>query len=581
MRPVPAGETAWMPPCRWYELVLLVLGLALFLGLACHQLDLPGPHYDEAIEALPAMQLLLSQPVESFRGAALHIGPLSLPLMVMDYIGSANTYAALPFLALLGVNVTAMRLVPILFATITLVLTWALARALYGRVAGPVALFSLAAGVSFVFWSRQGIFVTNLTAMLFVAALCCGWSWWRRRRRRDLYALAFLCGLGLYTKFIFLWAVGAMAGAALLLGSHRLVATYREMRSPGRLRSAGISAGFFVAGLSPLLLYNVLTGGTARVVATNLHSSYYGVDNLAVLANLLTRISQLLDVLRGGQLWYLGEVFENRLAPMALGLVLALALSAALWRRRSMPGGWRRLLLPYVMIGIILLESCFTVSALWHTHFAILLPLPALGLAASVGTLAAASSRRACGSAAQAASHTLAASDPGTSAAGRVDRVPWLALAGLVLVLASLATDVRTDLQYHAVLTTSGGYAAHSDASYRLAERLGSYAPAPVVAMDWGIGAQVQFLTLGRVAPREIFGYDDLGAPDAGFAGRLAPYLADRSTVYVFHVTEEEVYRGRSQAFQAAVEAAGLRSRVLEVVHERSGRIAYILVGVE
>ena len=81
------------------DILVLAIGLALFLALTCYQLDLPGPHYDEAIEVLPAMQILLGQPVETFRGAGLHVGETLLPIMVMDYIGAMNTYLVLPFFA--------------------------------------------------------------------------------------------------------------------------------------------------------------------------------------------------------------------------------------------------------------------------------------------------------------------------------------------------------------------------------------------------------------------------------------------------------------------------------------------------
>ena len=39
---------------------------------------------------------------------AVRLGDALLPLMVMDYIGAMNTYLALPFFALFGVNVVAM-----------------------------------------------------------------------------------------------------------------------------------------------------------------------------------------------------------------------------------------------------------------------------------------------------------------------------------------------------------------------------------------------------------------------------------------------------------------------------------------
>ncbi|MGQ9667306.1 MAG: hypothetical protein ACUVWB_08325, partial [Anaerolineae bacterium] len=157
----------------------------------------------------------------------------------------------------------------------------------------------------------------------------------------------------------------------------------------------------------------------------------------------------------------------------------------------------------------------------------------------------------------------------------------WLwVLAGL-LAAGLVASDVHVDMRYHAILARSGGYHAHSDAVYRLAEALEERAQGPVLAMDWGISASVQFLTLGRVAPREAFGYESLDSPDEDFAERLRPYLSDPSVIYVFHPAEQMVYRGRAEAFSALVEQAGKQAVVVDVIYERSGRPAFVLLQVQ
>jgi hypothetical protein len=56
------------------QAVLIALGLVVFLALCLYQIELPGLHYDEAREAgVPAMQLLMGQPVETFRGSGIRI----------------------------------------------------------------------------------------------------------------------------------------------------------------------------------------------------------------------------------------------------------------------------------------------------------------------------------------------------------------------------------------------------------------------------------------------------------------------------------------------------------------------------
>jgi predicted membrane-bound mannosyltransferase len=178
-------------------------------------LQSPGLHYDEAKEAgLNAMQLATGQPVTAFRDAAVQFGPRRLPLMVQDYIGSLNVLLAIPFLAIGGVNVIALRWLPLLTGALTLLLTWRVAYRLGGPVAAGITALLLAVNPSFIFWSRQGIFVTNLTALIFIASLLTGLRWWANRRPADLWLTAFLWGLGIYAKLLFVWAIGAMVAAA-------------------------------------------------------------------------------------------------------------------------------------------------------------------------------------------------------------------------------------------------------------------------------------------------------------------------------------------------------------------------------
>ncbi len=213
MRPQAGPEVPPRFPATHY--LLPAIGFLLFLALGAYQLSLPGLHYDEAKEAgLNAMQLLTGQPVTAFRDATVALGPWRLPLMVQDYIGALNVYLAVPFLALGGVNVVALRWLPLLTGGLTLLLTWRVARTLGGPLAAHVVALLLAVNPTYVFWSRQGIFVTNLTALFFMASLLTGLRWWRRGRPTDLCLTALFWGLGLYAKLLFLWAIGAMVAVA-------------------------------------------------------------------------------------------------------------------------------------------------------------------------------------------------------------------------------------------------------------------------------------------------------------------------------------------------------------------------------
>ncbi len=592
-----------------------LIALLAFILLAAHQLSLPGLHYDEAKEAgLNAMQLVTGQPVTAFRDAVIQIGPWRLPLMVQDYIGALNVVLAIPFLAIGGPNVSALRWLPICIGALTLIATGRVARRLGGPVAAVVTVSLLAVNPTFIFWSRQGIFVTNLTALCFMASLWTALRWWQDRRPADLWWTAFLWGLGLYAKLLFVWAIGALGMVALVVWGVRrwqiancklqisqsanpLSSGWRSIFCISRstLRTLLIATGCFLLPLLPLILYNLQTGGTVISIFGNLGQSYYGVNNRAYLPNLLTRLGQLRTLLRGDHLWYLGEVYANQWAPW---LAAAAAMFGGLlwvWPRMRSTAAMRThqpvqdqhrgepsiapsldhpttqppnhpttqlprpsvLLLPFSLLALIIAQSAFTVSDLFITHYALLVPLIPLGVGLVAGRLL----------------------QWGQGRAARADRITRLALG--IVVLASVVfwgtTDLANTIRYHRVLGVAGGYATHSDAIYRLAAFLRQREPSAPLALDWGVDAPVRYLTAGQVNPVEVFGYERLDTPDPSFAGRIGPFLDNPDNLYVAHAGEFTIFRGRAEVLGQLAATRGLRIEEAARFGERSGRTLFLV----
>jgi 4-amino-4-deoxy-L-arabinose transferase-like glycosyltransferase len=543
--------------------LLIVLALILFLILCLYQIELPGLHYDEAKEAgVPAMQLLTGQPVETFRGSGVRIGERVFPIMVTDYIGALNVYLLLPSLSLFGITVPALRLVPVLCSALTLLLTCRLAQRLFGRRVAVLTGMLLAVNPSFVFWSRQGVFVTSLAVTIAMAGLLCWLRWHREQRPRYLYGAAFLFGMGLYAKLLFLWLIVALAATFVVF---QIPVLRKGIRLRPRIHQWPykhwiVAFLFFLLGTLPLVVYNIQTEGTLRTLTENLTSTYYGGSNLAIAENLVTRLEQFKVVLNGGHLWYLGGIFANDLYPIVFAGSGLFGLLFVVLKARHR---WRRVAFPYLMLAIMLLTSVFTVSALWFTHYVILVPFLPLAVVVPLD-LVIPDTRR-------------VDSDPRQARVGRFRKlIPTLVLIAVVGLVG--AADLQVDLRYHQALARSGGYAAHSDASYKLAQSLLARGTRSPLAMDWGIDATVEFLTAGAVNPIEIFGYE--WEAGAAFAERLSHFLPEPRNLYIFHSEEETVFQ-RRQAFDALVVEAGLTSHVEQEIHDRSGRLMFVLVKVE
>jgi len=524
------------------ERVLLAVALVLFTGLATYQLALPGLHYDEAFEAVPAMQLLLNQPVTSFRDNGIQLGGRLFPLMTQDYIGAINTYAAIPFFLLLGINPISLRIMAVFIGLLTLWLTYRLAHLLYDSLVAALAVLLLAVNPTFVFWSRQGVFVTSVTAAIGLGVVLMWLSWWRTGARRFAIAGAFLLGLGLYAKFLFVWLIAALGLALIVLNLHR----WRELGRRLLKLPIGWSVLAFFAGCAPLVIYNLQTGGTVHSVGDNLTTSYYGTNNLALIPNLLERLKQIAVVLTGSHFWYLGGTYVNWVSLFVFLAALGITLGAwVIVRNRDEV---RRVLLPFVVVGGVIIASCATVSALWMTHFAILVPWPALAVAAAIGLVV----RR----------YELCVVR---------SRASLILILTLAVVAASWFIDVVNVARYHQALSTSGGLGTHSDAVEDLASWLEADGRrgAPVVAMDWGISAPVTFLTLGAVTPVEAFGYD--WETDADFTARLERFINQPASLYLWRAPDEVIFN-RGGEFRRLYEPLGLEEDILEAFYERSGR---------
>ena len=290
---------------------LLAVSLAAFLALTFHQIALPGLHTDEAQEVLPAVQLLRGQPVDCYRDVCLDILGLRLPMMIVEYIGTVNTYLAIPFFAVLGINVPALRAMAICQSAVAIVFLYLLARELFSRRVATVAVLLISVSPSFVFWSRQGVFVTSVTIPISLAATWAWLRWWRGGKSRYLFLGSALFGLGLMAKLLFLWVIAGLGGAFLVLNLDRIACCIRtrSLAPLGlhlRWRDAAIGVLLFLLGLLPLILFNVRATSTIQYILDNVSSSsYYSVDNAQVGVNLRERVKQLRSVLNGETFWYL------------------------------------------------------------------------------------------------------------------------------------------------------------------------------------------------------------------------------------------------------------------------------------
>ena len=290
----------------------------------------------------------------------------------------------------------------------------------------------------------------------------------------------------------------------------------------------------------------------------------------------------------------LGGPFANAWAPWLLLILLLLAgiASALAARRQGAPGGLNqessgnradnglqlrthparhlhqeahgippvlRVVAPLLLLVLIIAQSAFTVSDLFITHYALLVPLiPLAGGLAFGAVMGAGSGER---------------QESGSTVSGVEGRLAprVLHVLAIIALVGWAGGDLVTDIRYHRALAASGGHGPHSDAIYDLAARLDSAGLTAPIALDWGLDAQIRYLTAGRVQPIEVFGYTRVDAPDPGFVERMNQLLDNPDNIYLAHVPAQPVFRDRVNALAELAARHGLTLREQTYFRERDG----------
>ncbi len=519
----------------------LAMILAAYFFLAGKQLHLPGLHNDEAQEAgLPALQIASGAPISTFRDVG--IGARRFPLMVQDYIGALHVYITIPFVATLGPSTISVRLPSLLIGAIILLLTFGFTSSAWGNSTGLLAAGLLALHPSFVFWSRQGTLIASVTLAFAMALLWATAQWCKHGSAHMALASGLMAGAGVYSKILFLWILGGMAGAALLLNLPWLLQARGSVwpRRPTLTSILAAVAGFAI-GVAPLLVFHALSHGDALTLAGKMFST--GTSGWGQLLGRLDHFGAVLTA--KNHFWYLGSSPGN---PLWLWALILAALAILAQAMIGIPRSRRGLALLLVLaLAILMTPFTPTPAGLFPHHLALFAPVwttvIAIGAAGILQLV--------------------------RGARGHGKRQQGGAFISIALGLTALAGgDVATDLHMHQTLAKGGGEGPHSAAIYTLAQLLQSLHPTHTVALDWGIAPQVQYLTSERIAPSEVFGYNTTA--DNDFGERLQPFFEQPGTIYVLHAPNETIFQRRAE-FALEATRRGYALQQVSTVPKRSG----------
>jgi 4-amino-4-deoxy-L-arabinose transferase-like glycosyltransferase len=386
---VPVAES----PQPWTRRTSLGLALiaAIFAALTLPQISVPPLNAEEVGENLFMDEALFA----SSEQLQLTGGPMVPGVFVLDrylplmedneYVGAVEMYLQLPFIWLLGAHPLSLRLMPVLFSLAGLLAMFVVLRRAFG---GPVAwvcgLLTCTHPV-FVHFSRQGHYKEEIFTVGFLWLGLAALQRYDLARRRGVVALVLgaLCfGLGLAHKITFIWYLAGLAAAVIGVS---VIA--RQRPALPRVSHLIAASAAFVCGTLPLLAYNALNGWpTVRLMALRLvePTPKDHIDNLHWIGNFVVRVRQFGAVIVGGEIWdtewfqVLGDT--RTVLNLPLIVLFAVGLVALPWWswRRGEPRERRAWLGVYLLFGVVLALSPFTVSFHHPSHLLVMVPFPQL-----------------------------------------------------------------------------------------------------------------------------------------------------------------------------------------------------------
>jgi 4-amino-4-deoxy-L-arabinose transferase-like glycosyltransferase len=541
-----APETA--RGARAGALVVLVASLGFFFMVGTYSLRQPGLQYDEAYDAVPALQVLQGRVPDC--AMAFAACGVELPLLLHPHIGATSTYTSLLAFALLGPSVESLRIGQLAVGATALVLLFVLARAWFGDRTAAIAVLLCATAPAFVWWSRGGANWTVPLLPIALGMLIALTRWWRRQSSAALAVASFLFGLGVTTKILFAWLFLPMALSGLLaFGPRALASSLRRL--PVRARVLALLA--LVAGLGPLLAYNLPEPKTLEYVLARSGTTTWGHDNTDLASNLRAVVELFLLMLDGEVSMNApvdGMVLEGAVFVLAFAYgALRCIVRARPWAAAttaSASGGERdfpaRLFLVLLFVTVFP-QSTFTTSAISATYLFLLVPFVWLLVAAMID-----------------------------DALGRSRPVRAGPVLGGLLLGALLWSQVSTQIGLLRFFERTGGRGLWSDAIYETSE-LVSREPAgrPIVALDWGFGRSIELLTDLRL--RVVEGHEFLPRPSPRFAERSRALLALPDPIFLVHHASFAMCPGCFAAFTKLARAEGRRLVRTHRVYDREGRV--------
>lgn len=459
-----------------------------------------------------------------------------IPLMVMSYIGMLKSFIYWPLSWIFSSSVYFVRLPMVLVgaATILVFYKWA------GLFASPrgalLAAILLATDPIFLLtdtfdWGPVALQHLLLVSGCFLIA------------RGRLSWGAFLFGLALWNKAIFLWTLAGLVLASLVVCQAAVRAVLADRRQWSRAFLA------FALGALPLLVYNVkhpnsTLGDNAHFSLENFPVKYQelkvAVDGSGLFGFLVAPDSEEnrrepKSPQGRAASWISDRLGHHERSLMRYAVLIAASIVLLWWRAP----GRRAALFAAVCGGGTFLAMAVTRTAGGAIHHTVLVwPMPQLLVGAALSAL------------------------------------PWRGLrVGAVALLAG--ANLLVVNQYIDQFERNGSYGVFTDATNPLADSLARTPDENIYVIDWGIYETLDFLQPGKLHLHPVDTLLIQATPNPAQIHEIDAMILDTRALFVDHIAALEAFRGVDARLETAARSKGYEKVPIRTVADRNGRAIF------
>ncbi|MFH1876798.1 MAG: glycosyltransferase family 39 protein [Candidatus Omnitrophota bacterium] len=290
------------------------------------------------------------------------------PINIGKRHGALEIYVMAPFVALSDFRLERIRIVTVLFAVLTIIFVFILAKVLFNRTIAVISVILIAINQYFIVMMRFSI-TWGLTVQLFsVIPVLLMYKFYTTKKQSFFYWGMFMLGLGLNARGHYVWFIFGFLVSAYLFFRH-------FMNNKKRILFFGCC--FFFIGCLPVLLHYASDPGFKKFVMYNfpithgysLVSNKEFVNNTHFFQNLILRFDHILRIVFNAR----GNGSYRLPYFLLFGACVSLTFYK-FFRKRPHSFNKRRILFIFSLFVLTLVGSCVTFTLIRDEHLLMLTP---------------------------------------------------------------------------------------------------------------------------------------------------------------------------------------------------------------